>query len=38
MSVAPFLTYKDLFYSTHDSLFDEFGIVIWFGSNIYLVR
>lgn len=37
MSIIPFLKNKDLFYSTQNSLFDEFGIVIWLGSNIYLV-
>ena len=37
MNITPFLTHKDLFYPTHDSLFDELSIVILLGSNIYLV-
>ena len=38
MSVVSFLTDKNLFYPSKNSLFDESGIVIWFGGNIYLVR
>lgn len=37
MSLMSFLTHKNLFYPTKNSLFDELSIVIWFGSNIYLV-
>lgn len=37
MSIVPFLTHKNLFYSTQNSLFDELSIVILLGSNIYLV-